>query len=88
MSKNEKREVNSLIYLKRLKWIGIFGILFSIALIVYDIVKYSDWMSIVSLVVDVVLLLFSIYFIVKGVKLTKKELLALEKSKNSKKTKK
>ncbi len=81
MSKNEKKQKDALTYLKRLKWIGVFGILFSIALIIYDIVKYTNWMSIVSLVVDVLLLIFSIYFIIKSVKLTKLEKKAIDKNK-------
>ena len=90
MSKEVKKNVKSkdaLAYLKRLKWIGIFGIFFSVVLITYDIVKYSDWMSIVSLIVDFVLLAFSIYFIVKSVKLTKIEKNAIEKNKSNIKTK-
>lgn len=82
MSKEiKKKEKTAMTYLNRLKWIGIFGILFSIALIIYDIVKFSNWMSIVSLVVDGVLLIFSIYFIVKSVKLTKIEKNAIDKIK-------
>lgn len=83
----EKKQVDSLTYLARLKWIGIFGILFSIALIIYDSINYSNWMSVLSLVVDGLLLIFSIYFIVKSIKLTKKEMAAIEKNKTSKKTK-
>lgn len=84
--KKEKKEVSTLTYLKRVKGIGIFGVIFSIALFIYDIINYSNWMSIVSLVIDGVLLIFSIYFIVKSVKLTKKEKTVI--SKNDKKTNK
>jgi len=72
---------DALTYLNRLKWIGIFGILFSIALIIYDIVKYTNWMSIVSLIIDGLLLIFSVYFIIKSVKLTKLEKIATDKKK-------
>ena len=72
---------DALTYLNRLKWIGIFGILFSIALIIYDIVKYTNWMSIVSLIIDGLLLIFSVYFIIKSVKLTKLEKKATDKKK-------
>ena len=51
--KMEKKKVDTLTYLKRVKGIGIFGIVFSIALIIYDIIMYDNWMSIVSLIVDV-----------------------------------
>lgn len=85
--KKEKKNVDTLTYLKRVKGIGIFGIVFSIALIVYDIFMYDNWMSIVSLIVDVLLLIFSIYFIVKSVNLSKRERLAIAKS-NEKKEKK
>ena len=84
MNKKEKKQVDALTYLKRLKWIGIFGIIFSICLIIYDIYMYKNWMSIVSLIVDGLLFIFSIYFIVKIIKLTKKEKSFVE---NSKKTK-
>lgn len=73
MSKREKKQLTTLDYLKRLKAVGIFGVCFSILLIGYDIYTYDNWISILSLVVDGLLLLFSIYFIVKSVKLTKKE---------------
>lgn len=72
---------DALTYLNRLKWIGIFGILFSIALIIYDIVKYTNWMSIVSLIIDGLLLIFSVYFIIKSVKLTKFEKIVIDKKK-------
>ena len=84
MSKEIKKVkgIDALTYLNRLKWIGIFGILFSIALIIYDIVKYTNWMSIVSLIIDGLLLIFSVYFIIKSVKLTKLEKIATDKKKN------
>jgi len=87
IKKNEKKQVDTLTYLKRLKGIGIFGIFFSVALIIYDAYMYENWMSVVSLVVDGLLFIFSIYFIVKSIKLTKKEKAAIEKS-NTTKTKK
>lgn len=87
IKKNEKKQVDALTYLKRLKGIGIFGIFFSVALIIYDAYMYENWMSVVSLVVDGLLFIFSIYFIVKSIKLTMKEKTAIEKSKTTKKTK-
>lgn len=86
--KKEKKEVNTLTYLKRVKGIGIFGVIFSIGLFIFDIINYSNWMSIVSLVIDGVLLIFSIYFIVKSIKLSNKEKLAIAKSEKKTSTKK
>lgn len=88
IKKNEKKQVDALTYLKRLKGIGIFGIFFSVALIIYDAYMYKNWMSVVSLVVDGLLFIFSIYFIVKSIKLTKKEKAVIEKSKTTKTKKK
>jgi len=85
IKKNEKKQVDALTYLKRLKGIGIFGIFFSVALIIYDAYMYKNWMSVVSLVVDGLLFIFSIYFIIKSIKLTKKEKTVIEKSKTTKK---
>ena len=90
-SKNEKNTIDTLTYLKRVKGLGIFGIIFSIVLFGYDIYMFKGTLSIISLVVDGVLLLFSIYFIVKSCNLKKRELIAIErdnKKVNNKKSKK
>lgn len=81
MKKDIKKEVNTLTYLKRVKGIGIFGVVFSIVLIIYDAIVFSNWMSVVSLIVDGLLLIFSIYFIIKSVKLSEREKIAIEKTK-------
>jgi len=83
--KKEKKEVNTLTYLKRVKGIGIFGVVFSIVLIIYDAFVFSNWMSVVSLIVDGLLLIFSIYFIIKNINLLKKEKIAIEKSETKEK---
>jgi len=83
--KKEKKEVNTLTYLKRVKGIGIFGVVFSIVLIIYDAFVFSNWMSVVSLIVDGLLLIFSIYFIIKSIKLSEREKIAIEKSETKEK---
>ena len=79
--KNNKKEVDTLTYLKRVKGLGIFGIIFSIILFGYDIYMFDGWLSILSLIVDGILLIFSIYFIIKSTKLKRREINAIEKSK-------
>lgn len=86
IKKNNKKAVDTFSYLKKVKFIGIFGIFFSIALIIYDVYNYSNWVSILSLVVDGLLLIFSIYFIIKSIKLTKHEKATIEKLEKKKKT--
>lgn len=92
MSKNIKKEnknIDTLTYLKRVKGLGIFGIIFSIALICYDTYMFEGTLSIISLVIDGLLLIFSIYFIIKSTKLKKVEMNAGDKTdKNNKKGKK
>lgn len=78
---NKKLEMDSLTYLKRVKGLGIFGIILSIGLIIYDAYMFENWVSIVSLVVDGLLLIFSIYFIIKSSTLKKREIIAIEKNK-------
>ena len=87
MSKKEITEKEATAYLKRVKLIGVFGIIFSIALIAYDIIEYTNWMNALSLVIDVFLLLFSIYFIVKSSKLKNNEKNIITKNKSNNKTK-
>lgn len=73
MKKNSNKK-NSIIYLKRLKYIGYVGIVFSCLLIGYDIYTFQKgWFSILSIIVDCFLLIFSIYFIIKSFKLLKIE---------------
>lgn len=81
MSKNTNNKKDTLTYLKRVKGLGIFGIIISLFLIGYDAYMYKNWVSIISLVVDGLLLIFSIYFIIKSNKLKKREIAAIEKKK-------
>ena len=72
MKKNVEK--TSLEYLKRLKNIGIFGIVFAMFLVVFDVYSFEkNWYSIFSIIVDVLLIIFSIYFIIKSRRLTKIE---------------
>lgn len=83
--KNGKlKNMDSLTYLKKVKILGIVGIIISVILFVYDISMYNGAFSIFSLVMDGVLLCFSIYFIVKSTKLKKREIIAIEKLKKNK----
>ena len=84
MMKKVKKQKETLDYLKRVKIIGGIGIFVSIGLIIYDAYTYSNWMSVLSLIVDGLLLIFSIYFILKSKSLEKREKIAIEKIKNKK----
>ncbi len=66
-NKNKKTEKDVNTYIKRLKGLGIFGIIFSICLIGFDVYTYSKgFFSIFSIIVDILLFVFSIYFIIKS----------------------
>ena len=71
---NNETEMDSNVYAKRLKNIGIFGMIFSICLLIFDIYSFKKgWYSIISLIIDGVLLIFSVYFIVKSINFLKQE---------------
>lgn len=80
MKKSKKEElqqknVQVYKYLKKVKIIGVIGILLSLILFGYDIYSFQKgWYSIFSLIVDFLLLIFSIYFIFRSIKIMNKEL--------------
>ena len=87
MKKTEKEKKSSLFYLKRLRSVGIIGIVISVILIGIDIYTFEKgWLSILSFIVDALLIIFSIFFILKSRKLTFTEENVKTKKKKWKKT--